>query len=350
MTNNKPYISLVVAGRNDNYNGDFTQRLQLSISWLSFLVQKHQLPFELVLVNYNPIPDQPDLGELLDWPEDNTYLSIKIVDVPASFHKKYHDPEIRKSVPLYEFIAKNIGIVRTKGEFILCTNADILLSEALFIFLATRPLKKGHVYRCDRVDFSPVTEKVNFKELESYIRKNVHLFMMKGGFIPTLSKPRALNTRLSLLRMFNKIRLYYYRTFLYLPIIRSLPFFTRVDAKLLFTFTYHCQASGDFCLMHRSDWGKIKGYLEDTWTNVHVDSLCLVAAVTAGVQQIELPYPVYHQDHQKRFDYDGYSVENRMGKRFLSDVNKMLKTGKPIVNDSENWGLKNEKLSERIMD
>ena len=45
--------------------------------------------------------------------------------------------------------AKNVGIRRSDGEFILCTNIDIIFSDKMYAFLAKENLKKR------ALDFSP---------------------------------------------------------------------------------------------------------------------------------------------------------------------------------------------------
>jgi hypothetical protein len=49
-------------------------------------------------------------------------------------------------------IAKNAGIRRARGEFILATNIDILFSDELMQFISGRNLGPGKMYRIDRHD------------------------------------------------------------------------------------------------------------------------------------------------------------------------------------------------------
>jgi hypothetical protein len=49
-------------------------------------------------------------------------------------------------------IAKNVGIRRARGAFILATNIDIVFSDELVQFLASRRLERGRMYRIDRYD------------------------------------------------------------------------------------------------------------------------------------------------------------------------------------------------------
>ena len=49
-------------------------------------------------------------------------------------------------------IAKNVGIKRSKSEFILVTNIDIIFSDEFFEFLSKKKLREYVIYRCDRYD------------------------------------------------------------------------------------------------------------------------------------------------------------------------------------------------------
>ena len=49
-------------------------------------------------------------------------------------------------------IAKNAGIRRARGQFVLATNIDILFSDELMEYLAARRLERGRMYRIDRHD------------------------------------------------------------------------------------------------------------------------------------------------------------------------------------------------------
>jgi hypothetical protein len=49
-------------------------------------------------------------------------------------------------------IAKNAGIRRARGQFVLATNLDIIFSAELMRFLGERRLEQGKMYRLDRTD------------------------------------------------------------------------------------------------------------------------------------------------------------------------------------------------------
>ena len=51
-----------------------------------------------------------------------------------------------------QFFAKNVALRRARGQWLLITNADILLGDDLFAFIAERTLDTGSFYRIDRHD------------------------------------------------------------------------------------------------------------------------------------------------------------------------------------------------------
>ncbi len=69
--------------------------------------------------------------------------------MPPELHARYAHGD---ALPLYQMAAKNVGIRRARGEFVLATNIDILFSDELAEYLAARRLKRGRMYRIDRHD------------------------------------------------------------------------------------------------------------------------------------------------------------------------------------------------------
>src|SRR6266508_1631698 len=99
----EPYLSLVVTARNDDHGGNLLGRMQAFVSGWIEQARRHQIPSELIVVEWNP--------------PDGRY-------------------DHAKALPLYQMIAKNVGIRRARGRFILATNIDILISSELAVFIA----------------------------------------------------------------------------------------------------------------------------------------------------------------------------------------------------------------------
>ena len=81
-----PRLSIILAVRNDNYGGDFIQRLENMLKWNIYFFELHKISTEFILVNYNPIPENPEIKSLVQLPPGRKYCTIRIISVPNSFH------------------------------------------------------------------------------------------------------------------------------------------------------------------------------------------------------------------------------------------------------------------------
>ncbi|MBZ5609134.1 MAG: hypothetical protein LAP38_12805 [Acidobacteriia bacterium] len=146
---NTPYLSVVVTARNDDHGGNLLGRMQIfADAWIN-QCKRHGLNSELIIVEWNPPADREPLLKALRWPADTSPCQVRIVEVPRQLHARYRHAA---ALPLYQMIAKNVGIRRARGEFILATNIDIVFSDELMQFLASHRLEKGRMYRIDRHD------------------------------------------------------------------------------------------------------------------------------------------------------------------------------------------------------
>ena len=265
-------LSVVAATRNDDHGGNQLARTQLFIDGLGEQSLRFKAPIELVLVEWNPPPDRPPLSEALRWPRSE-WFQPTIVVVPPDLHRKFEHSD---GLPLFQMIAKNVGIRHAKGEFILCTNIDILLSDELFTFLE-HDLRPGAMYRVDRLDIEADLD---------------------GASLPTPAECRALPW----LRAHRQDGTHN-------PGERERPWFARARSRvnralwdawhggpLPALFTWGC---GDFTLTTREVWNGIGGYPEWPMYSFHLDSLAMVQAYAAGVEMVTLapPRAIYHLEH-----------------------------------------------------
>ena len=143
-------LSIVLTGRNDDYGGPFAPRFFRVLAFNLEELTARKIPVEVQLVEWSPIPDRPLLAErLLD-------------TLPARWHELVTtyvvDPRYQELLSLnprlqyLEYFAKNVGIRRARGRFVLATNTDILLSRQLLERLATDSLVQGRIYRTNRID------------------------------------------------------------------------------------------------------------------------------------------------------------------------------------------------------
>jgi hypothetical protein len=145
----EPYISVVVAARNDNHGGNMLGRMQAFLD--SWIVQSERcgLPSEIVVVEWNPPASSPRLIDALRLPEQPGRCAVRFVEVSPELHAALPNSA---AIALHQMIAKNAGIRRARGQFVLATNIDIVFSPELMRFLAERRLERCVLYRVDRYD------------------------------------------------------------------------------------------------------------------------------------------------------------------------------------------------------
>ncbi len=145
----QPYLSVVVTARNDDHGGNLLGRMQTFVNALLAQARRHVVAVELVVVDWNPPAEKPPLADALRWPADLGPCQVRFVEVPAALHDTFRHGA---ALPLYQMIAKNVGIRRARGQFVLATNIDVVFSHELFAFFAERRLSRGRMYRIDRHD------------------------------------------------------------------------------------------------------------------------------------------------------------------------------------------------------
>lgn len=129
-------LSIVLSGRNDTYGGDFVGRLNRSLESLL------PLNCEIILVEWNPPLNRPPLAEVIP------HKGIRIITVSHNIHMSLPGADL---FPMFEYRAKNVGIRRADGDWILCLNSDIILSEAMRQRLQ-QPFDDLCFYRAERHD------------------------------------------------------------------------------------------------------------------------------------------------------------------------------------------------------
>lgn len=337
-----PKLSIVIAVRNDNYGGDFIERLQRCIDWNTRYLEEYRIKTEFVLVNWNPVADNPTLSDSIIWPRFQRWVEYRIIEVPPEIHQAYVDPAVRKTVPMFEFIAKNAGIRRAKGEYILCINADILIDPLVFKFIVTKKLKKRTYYRANRIDFRKTDQLTVDK-----IWANAFAVSLKG-FMYEFSEDdgdKGLHYEYLGVKNFYRLRWERYK-FKHAKIFSLFRFNVVYDNGGYFA---HCLNSGDFMLMRRENWMNLKAYPEYTTISTHTDAIFTVLAHSRLSEKILLP-PVFHQEHERRYTWDAIknSDEFKDAYRLFEDIAAKVRDGKPVDEhlNKDDWGLANYELKE----
>lgn len=163
-------LSIVLTGRNDDHGGNFTRRLLMAAQHNVNALRRAGVSFEYLWVEWNPVADRPLLAERLV----NELAHCRAFVAGAEVHRAYCD---NPRMPIMEFFAKNAGVRRAAGEFILTTNADILLGDDVIEFLAKGNLRREVLYRAVRRDLLPGVEADRASHSDSW------------GFIHSLTPP-----------------------------------------------------------------------------------------------------------------------------------------------------------------
>jgi hypothetical protein len=279
MTAPAPYLSIVITGRNDDFGGDFNGRFFRSLRFNHDRLTEAGVSHEFVLVEWRPIAGVPNLTTLLtkEFPDlGPDQLQCYVVD-PA-----YHDAlSLNPRLQFQEFIAKNVGIRRARGRFLLTTNTDIYLSRGVVDRLASRALEDGILYRaarCDLKSHSDVT-RVDWAVLEDD------------------------------------------RNYDAINVIRP-PLFTN--------------ASGDFLLLDQDSYHRLRGFNEVyRVAKIHIDGNFCLKAYASLVPLLDIGFPVYHVGrgtfHAQAGLYRGQPEAAPWGdRRWKSDV---------IYVNGQEWGL-----------
>lgn len=133
-------ISIIVVGRNDNYGGDFSNRLKTSMDWNLKLLPGA----ELIYVEWNKIADKESDCVWIE----KRYPRAKCFSVSHEIHQHINS---NPKMPVMEYFAKNIGMRKASGDWLLMVNADCLIGEDCLIPLKT--LSKKYVYGTHYVSF-----------------------------------------------------------------------------------------------------------------------------------------------------------------------------------------------------
>ena len=169
--NHKPYLSIVITSRNDDYQGNGFIRMQTSVNSLLVQAKQYNLRAELIIVDWNPPSDKPLLKDAVFLPDDLGPLVIRFIVVPYQIHKSYKCSPKMNMVPV---AALNVGIRRAEGEFIWTTNSDLLFSDELMRFLSSEKLERDCFYRAFRYDVNGDVLKYNSqKERLDFCKNNI---------------------------------------------------------------------------------------------------------------------------------------------------------------------------------
>lgn len=356
-------LTVVATSRNDDHGGNLLHRMQLFVDGLIAQCNRHNLDAELILVEWNPPDDRPRLSAALRWPKSTGMCDVRIIEVPTAIHNRFQHSA---GLPLFQMIAKNVGIRRARGRFVLATNIDIIFSDELMQFIAREPLQPATVYRIDRYDvYGDVPLDLPIDELLVYCRRHVLRVnrqpysknLLNGETIRIARTVNPYTFLKTYLQDWQKNRRS--KRSLPLMVFRYLNTCYRRLNPIL-PSRLHTNACGDFTLMDVDSWHALRGYWEWEGYSMHLDTHLLVTANLTGINQWILPDPmrIYHIEHEigSGFTPEGMGVlQERMQKKGIPmlDFHKVeawagqLRKRKTRIDyNDEDWGLANVDLPE----
>jgi hypothetical protein len=298
-----PYISIVITGRNDNYGVNFLGRLNTFIKSLSYQVKEFPNLIELIIVEWNPPHDTLPLKDVIHLPDN---LNVRIITVSNDIHNK-----LESKTPMLEFYAKNVGIRRAHGEFVLVTNPDIIFTNEMILFFAKRELNKDWVYRTDRYDYlGDGIENINVSDYVDFALSKTFLANLCVGYGSETVKVDLTGNN------------------------PALPISNIVPASL------HLNGCGDYILASKQNFFKIKGLWETQIQKWHLDSYSLLKFYghKFNVNVLLAPFCIFHMDHPRKepdVKYDPF---------FASQI---LQNPNVLTSNTQNyWGLDGINLPE----
>lgn len=284
------YVSFVMVGRVDGLRGDYVGRLRNSMQFIQELSVIHKLSSEVVIVEWNPLPGYDSLANVLKpyKSSDPSAPPVRIITVPPEFHTSVAGDTGQS---FFEFLGKNVGSRRARGEFILITNGDIVFNDEVFAFLAKRRIDADSYFRIPRVETSaafdpeePLERRLATMRSMSSSLSSEPLCDEGTTFCPGRHNQGVCERG-------------------FLGHERHESHFGLADALFL-------PAAGDFFLLHTRLMHLLGGY-HSIPSTTHLDSLLLCKASGAGFRQIVLTRPclMYHQKHPAK-DMQGFEVSD----------------------------------------
>ncbi|MDE0827640.1 MAG: hypothetical protein OSB03_00405 [Vicinamibacterales bacterium] len=287
-----PYLSLVLTGRNDDYGGSFVSRFFRVLAFNLELLAERQLSTEVVLVEWCPSSGRPLLGERL---RDALPARFREQVTTYVVDNRYQDAmSLNPQLEYLEFVAKNVGIRRATGQYLLTTNTDLILSAAMGRALASDTLQPRCVYRANRIDL-----KLGIDD------STLHHELLEN---PDNHVPRP-------------------------PIAPPL----------------YAGAAGDFTLLDQETFHQLRGFNEIyRMVRIGVDHNFLVKAQSSGVTIADIGPPIYHVAHLASYQTSKHIASQDQAHRRWGRV---WHNHDVIYDNREDWGLRDapiERLSDGI--
>jgi len=282
VSGGRPYVSIVLTGRNDDHGADFRTRFFRTLEFNHRELTARGVDHEVVLVEWAPQAGRPLLVDLVA-------EAVPALD-PRCFRGLVVDPRYQDAFSLnrrmsyLEYIAKNVGIRRAAGQFVLSTNCDVVLGRHVLDALERRTFEPRVVYRASRHDLKM---ELNAAPLTWALLENRDHLERE----PAVLKP---------------------------PLMGG--------------------GTGDFLLLDRESFHAVRGFNEVyRVTRVGLDQNFVVKALSSGLPVRDVGGPVYHLNHEGSFQLTRHKYDGREAEAPYGDIRWHARA---IVYDNPPaWGL-----------
>ncbi len=284
MTGSAPYLSIVLTGRNDDHGADFRARFFRTLAFNHRELSTRGVAHEFVFVEWAPDSRNALLVDLVG-------DAIPTL-APGCFHGYVVDARYQEALSLnprlqyLEYVAKNVGIRRASGRFVLSSNCDVLLGRRVLDVLEQGALELRGVYRASRHDLkmSLAASPLEWELLED---------------------PQNLERTPAVLRP---------------PLMGG--------------------GTGDFLLLDRDSFHEVGGFNEIyRVARIGVDQNFVVKALSSGLSIRDIGGPVYHVNHPGSYQLTRHAYVGREAEAPYGD-DRWHSRGVVYVNPPS-WGLGN---------
>ena len=117
------FSSIVLTGRNDGYGGDFAARFFRTLQFNHEQLTSRGLAHEFVFIEWAPPADRPLLFDEIgrELPNLNRRVCAWYIVHPNAQIALSLNPRLE----YLEFLAKNVGVRRARGQYVLTSNCDV---------------------------------------------------------------------------------------------------------------------------------------------------------------------------------------------------------------------------------
>ncbi len=172
-------------------------RLTVFVLCLDTVMATHDVSAELIIVQWMPAPNE-SLTNLVNWEQLNLKsLVVRIIEVPEEVAKRAPPcleslkmkQLAKEGVVCFEFVAKNAGVRRSFGEFLVLLNTDDIMTPQLGELFANSSFWKGNTYwRAKRIQVPEVVP-LGSKSGQEVYRSALELVEWKKGSRPDAITP-----------------------------------------------------------------------------------------------------------------------------------------------------------------